>query len=271
MVDTDAIPGPRITAEELEAAVVRREFVVQFQPKVERAGETGEWRTTEAEALIRWRHPEYGLLGPGAFLPAAERLGRIAELDELVLRNLLRNLRKWRARGLALKGCMNLAPVELADAALPWRYAQIVEQYGLACADVTLEIAESAVTEPDFAGRRVVSALRRQGFRISLDDFGAAASSLKAFGALEFDEIKIDASMLAHARANEMSRKALAAITGLAHSSGITVCAEGVEDEETLAFLREIRCDKMQGFLISAAVMPEIIRSCYPAVAASAA
>jgi EAL domain-containing protein (putative c-di-GMP-specific phosphodiesterase class I) len=125
--------------------------------------------------------------------------------------------------------------------------------------------------EPDFAGRRVVAALRRQGFRISLDDFGAAASSLKAFGSLEFDEIKIDATMLAHARANEMSRKALAAITGLAHSSGITVCAEGVEDEETLAFLREIRCDKMQGFLISAAVMPEIIRSCYPAVAASAA
>jgi len=271
MVDTDAMPGPGSRRRNWRAAVVRREFVVQFQPKVERAGETGEWRTTEAEALIRWRHPEYGLLGPGAFLPAAERLGRIAELDELVLRNLLRNLRKWRARGLALKGCMNLAPVELADAALPWRYAQIVEQYGLACADVTLEVAESAVTEPDFAGRRVVSALRRQGFRISLDDFGAAASSLKAFGALEFDEIKIDASMLAHARANEMSRKALAAITGLAHSSGITVCAEGVEDEETLAFLREIRCDKMQGFLISAAVMPEIIRSCYPAVAASAA
>jgi EAL domain-containing protein (putative c-di-GMP-specific phosphodiesterase class I) len=260
-----------VTAEDLDAAVARREFVVQFQPKVERVDDGGEWRTTEAEALIRWRHPEHGLLGPGAFLPAAIRLGRIAELDELVLRSMLRNLCKWRERGLELKGCINLAPAELADAGLPWRYAQIVEQYGLACGDVTLEIAESAVAEPDFAGRRVVSALRRQGFRISLDDFGAAASSLKAFGSLEFDEIKIDATMLAHARANEMSRKALAAITGLAHSSGITVCAEGVEDEETLAFLREIRCDKMQGFLISAAVMPEIIRSCYPAVAASAA
>jgi EAL domain-containing protein (putative c-di-GMP-specific phosphodiesterase class I) len=271
MTDMAQTPELAITAADLDAAVARREFVVQFQPKVERAEESGEWRTTEAEALIRWRHPEHGLLGPGTFLPAAERLGRIGELDELVLRSMLRNLCKWRERGLALKGCINLAPAELTDAALPWRYAQIVEQYGLECADITLEIAEADVIEPGFAGRRVVSALRRQGFRISLDDFGAAASSLKAFGSLEFDEIKIDATMLAHARANEMSRKALAAITGLAHSSGITVCAEGVEDEETLAFLREIRCDKMQGFLISAAVMPEIIRSCYPAVAASAA
>jgi EAL domain-containing protein (putative c-di-GMP-specific phosphodiesterase class I) len=271
MTDTGQPRELPVTADDLDAAVARREFVVQFQPKVERMDDGGEWRTTEAEALIRWRHPQHGLLGPGAFLPAATRLGRIAELDELVLRSMLRNLSRWRERGLELKGCINLAPAELADAALPWRYAQIVEQYGLECGDITLEIAESAVVEPDFAGRRVVAALRRQGFRISLDDFGAAASSLKAFGSLEFDEIKIDATMLAHARASEMSRKALAAITGLAHSSGITVCAEGVEDEETLAFLREIRCDKMQGFLISAAVMPEIIRSCYPAVAASAA
>ncbi len=260
-----------ITGEALDAAIARREFLVQYQPKVERREGDSEWRTTEAEALIRWRHPTEGLLGPGRFLPAAERLGRIAQLDELVLRNMLRNLGKWRDRGLVLKGCINLSPSELSDAALPYRFAQIVGQYGLECADITLELAESAVVDPGFAGRKVVAALRRQGFRISLDDFGAAASSLKAFGTLEFDEIKIDASMLAHARENPMSQKALAAITGLAHSAGIVVCAEGVEDEETLAFLREISCDKMQGYLISAAVMPEIIQSCYPAVASSAA
>jgi len=92
MTDMAQAPEAPITAADLEAAVARREFVVQFQPKVERVEESGEWRTTEAEALIRWRHPERGLLGPAAFLPAAERLGRIGELDELVLRSMLRNL-----------------------------------------------------------------------------------------------------------------------------------------------------------------------------------
>jgi len=111
----------------------------------------------------------------------------------------------------------------------------------------------------------VLSALREKGFRISLDDFGAVVSSLGTFEQLPFDEIKIHASLLARARRNPVTMQVLAAVTGLAHKLGISVCAEGVEDEETFEFLKTIKCDKMQGLLISEAVMPDIIRRVYSA------
>ncbi len=111
----------------------------------------------------------------------------------------------------------------------------------------------------------VLKALREKGFRISLDDFGVAASSLRAFEQLPFDEIKIHASALARAKASPVAQQVLAAVTGLAHNLGISVCAEGVEDEETYEFLKTIECDKMQGYLISEAVMPDIIRRVYSA------
>ncbi len=104
-----------------------------------------------------------------------------------------------------------------------------------------------------------------KGFRISLDDFYAAASSLSTFEQLPFDEIKIHASLLARARCIPVTMQVLAAVTGLAHNLGISVCAEGVEDQETFEFLMTIECDKMQGFLISEAVMPDIIRRVYSA------
>ncbi|MDH5215951.1 MAG: EAL domain-containing protein, partial [Gammaproteobacteria bacterium] len=108
-------------------------------------------------------------------------------------------------------------------------------------------------------------ALRARGFRISLDDFGVAASSLGTFEQLPFDEIKIHATVLRRARNNDVTQKILAAITGLAHKLGISVCAEGVEDQETFDFLKTINCDKMQGFFISEAVLPDIIRRVYRA------
>jgi EAL domain-containing protein (putative c-di-GMP-specific phosphodiesterase class I) len=105
--------------------------------------------------------------------------------------------------------------------------------------------------------------LRKRGFRLCLDDFRVAAASLGTFEQLPFDEIKIHASALRHARQNPTKMAVLAAVTGLAHSLGMSVCAEGVEDQETFEFLKTIKCDKMQGFLISEAVLPHIIRRVY--------
>jgi EAL domain-containing protein (putative c-di-GMP-specific phosphodiesterase class I) len=111
----------------------------------------------------------------------------------------------------------------------------------------------------------VLKELRERGFRISLDDFGAAISSLGTFEQLPFDEIKIHASALKRAQENPVALKVLAAVTGLAHNLGVSVCAEGVEDQATFEFLKTIECDKMQGYLISEAVMPDIIRKVYNA------
>jgi EAL domain-containing protein (putative c-di-GMP-specific phosphodiesterase class I) len=113
--------------------------------------------------------------------------------------------------------------------------------------------------------------MRDLGFRISLDDFGVAVSSLGTFEQLPFDEIKIHASALKRAQENPVALKVLAAVTGLAHNLGISVCAEGVEDQETYAFLKTIECDKMQGYLISEAVMPDILRKVYSASSGSKA
>ena len=254
----------RISKRELEAAIIERQFVLQYQPKVER-NSGSEWITKEAEALIRWRHPEHGMLGPLEFLPEVEAFNLMAKVSELVLNEAAGQLVKWREQGFSLNSCINLSSSLLSDSKIPERYVAIVNKHGLECGSFTFEVAEKDVADSDAPHLRVLNALREKGFRISLDDFGAAASSLSTFEKLPFDEIKIHASLLTRARNNPVTMQVLAAVTGLAHNLGVSVCAEGVEDEETFEFLKTIECDKMQGFLISEAVMPDIIRRVYTA------
>ena len=252
----------RISRKELEEAIIHRQFIVKYQPKVERTAGT-EWLTREAEALLRWRHPQHGLLGPLEFLPEIEAFNLIGPVSEFVLHEAASQLQKWREQGLQLKSCINLASSLLIDPELPDTYASIVQKYGLDCGSFTFEVAEQDVVDSEAPHLRVLNRLRDRGFRISLDDFGVAASSLATFEQLPVDEIKVHAAALARARANPVALKVLAAVTGLAHNLGISVCAEGVEDQETFEFLKTIECDKMQGFLISEAVMPDIIRRVY--------
>ena len=256
----------RISKRELEQAVLNREFLVQYQPKVERSDEK-EWLTREAEALLRWRHPLHGVLGPLEFLPEVEAFALIGPISEFVLREAATQLVKWRAQGLELNSCINLASSLLSNEHLPETYAEIVGKLKLECSSFTFEVAEHDVANSEAPHLKVLKRLREKGFRISLDDFGVATASLGTFEQLPFDEIKIHASALARARSSTVAMKVLAAVTGLAHSLGMSVCAEGVEDEETFTFLKTIECDKMQGFLISEAVMPDIIRRAYSAQA----
>ena len=249
---------------ELEEAIVKRQFFIQYQPKVERHEGT-EWLTREAEALIRWHHPEHGLLGPLEFLPEAEAFDLIGPISELVVYAAAAQLVKWREQGLNLNSCINLASSQLNNAELPRSYERIVREHNLECSNFTFEVTEQDVANSEAPHLRVLKELREKGFRISLDDFGVAASSLGTFEQLPFDEIKIHAKALKRAQDNPVALKVLAAVTGLAHNLGISVCAEGVEDQETFEFLKTIECDKMQGFLISEAVMPDIIRRVYSA------
>lgn len=252
----------RISKKELEEAIVSDQLLLQYQPKVDR-GSGQEWLTREAEALLRWRHPEHGLLGPLEFLPEVEAFELIGPISEFVLNEAAAQLVRWREHGLNLNSCINLASSLLNDSKLPESYAAIVAKHGLECSSFTFEVAEQEVKDSDAPHLKVLNGLREQGFRISLDDFSAASSSLRTFEQLPFDEIKIHSSALKRARDNPVARQVLAAVTGLAHNLGISVCAEGVEDEETFEFLKTIECDKMQGFLISEAVMPDIVRRVY--------
>jgi EAL domain-containing protein (putative c-di-GMP-specific phosphodiesterase class I) len=254
----------RVSRQEVQDALENREFVLRYQPKVERNSST-EWLTREAEALVRWHHPEHGLMGPLEFLPETEAFGLMGQLSEYVLREASRQSVAWRDRGFHLNSCINLASSQLGDPMLADNYAEIVHDAGLECGNFTFEVIEQDLADPDAPHVQMLKSLRAKGFRICLDDFRVASSSLSTFEQMPFDEIKIHASALRRAQKDRVSLKVLAAVTGLAHNLGMSVCAEGVEDQETFEFLKTIECDKMQGFLISEAVIPSIIRRVYSA------
>ncbi|MEJ2296961.1 MAG: EAL domain-containing protein [Woeseiaceae bacterium] len=254
----------RVSRQELYEGIHEGQVVLRYQPKVERnSGQ--EWLTREAEALIRWHHPEHGLMGPLEFLPEAEAFGLMGDLSEFVLREAARQQVSWRDQGIQLNTCINLASSQLNVDGLAEHCRDIVREAGLEPANFTFEIIEQELSDPAAPHLATIKSLRELGFRICLDDFRVAASTLSTFEQLPFDEIKIHASALRKARKDPVSMSILAAVTGLAHNLGISVCAAGVEDQETFRFLRTIECDKMQGFLISEAVLPNIIRRVYSA------
>jgi len=259
----------RVSRKDVENALECRQFVLRYQPKVERTAGT-EWLTREAEALVRWNHPEHGLMGPLEFLPETEAFGLMGKLSEYVLQDAARQLVAWQESGIQLNSCINLASSQLGDPMLAENYAAIVKKSGLECSRFTFEIIEQDLNDPGAPHVQMLRSLRKKGFRICLVDFRVASSSLSTFGQMPFDEIKIHASALQHAQKDRVALAVLAAVTGLAHNLGMSVCAEGVEDRETFEFLKTIECDKMQGFLISEAVIPSIIRRVYSAKDAAA-
>ena len=254
----------KVSRQELQDAIENGQIVLRYQPKVERSS-GNEWLTREAEALIRWHHPKHGLIGPLEFLPEAEAFGLMGELSEFVLREAAKQQVTWRDQGIQLNSCINLASSQLNNPNLAGTYRDIVKEAGLGPDNFTFEVIEQDLTDPSAPHLAAIKSLRNHGFRICLDDFRVASSSLSTFEHLPFDEIKIHASALRRAQKDPVSMAVLAAVTGLAHNLGMTVCAEGVEDQATFEFLRTIECDKMQGFLISEAVLPNIIRRVYSA------
>ena len=258
----------RVSRYDLENAFENAEFVLRYQPKVERTSGS-EWLAREAEALIRWQSSEHGLMGPLEFLPEIEAFGLMGNLSEYVLREAATQLVSWEKKGIDLNSCINLASSQLSDPDLASTYAAMVAELGLECSRFTFEVIEQDLSDPEAPHLTTLHELRERGFRICLDDFRVAASSLGTFEQLPLDEIKIHASALKRAQKDSIAQTVLAAVTGLAHNLGMSVCAEGVEDEPTFNFLKTIECDKMQGFLISEAVLPNIIRQVYSATADS--
>ena len=254
----------KVSRRELEDAIENGQIVLRYQPKVERSA-GNEWLTREAEALIRWHHPKHGLIGPLEFLPEAEAFGLMGVLSEFVLRQAAKQQVSWRDQGIQLNSCINLASSQLNNPNLAGTYRDIVNEEGLSPDNFTFEVIGQDLTDPSAPHLAAIKSLRNHGFRICLDDFRVASSSLSTFEHLPFDEIKIHASALRRAQKDPVSMAVLAAVTGLAHNLGMSVCAEGVEDQATFEFLRTIECDKMQGFLISEAVLPNIIRRVYSA------
>jgi diguanylate cyclase (GGDEF)-like protein len=232
---------------ELRPALERKELVLHFQPQI--AVETG--AVTGAEALIRWQHPERGLLQPGAFVPYVERTGAIKELSEYVLAEATGQLRTWRDHGFEIGVAVNLTMFDLLDTKLPGKIADLLERSGVEPHRLELEITESLIMGDPQRVREVVERLKEIGVRLAIDDFGTGYSSLSYLKTLPIDVIKIDRSFVMAMGTNESDAAIVLSTIDLAHNLDLRVVAEGVEDAQALDQLGRYGCDYAQGYYIS--------------------
>jgi diguanylate cyclase (GGDEF)-like protein/PAS domain S-box-containing protein len=229
---------------ELREAIENDYLRVYYQPKVHlRTG-----LVTRVEALVRWAHPERGLILPDNFIPLAERSGLIKPLTEWVLNNSLKQCADWQRRGLPLHIAVNLSPKILLEHVLPQTIATMLDRWKLPPRSLKLEITESSIMADPPHVLAILSLLQTLGVRLSLDDFGTGYSSLMHLRQLPVDEIKIDKSFVMGMRNSASDAAIVRATIDLAHSLGRQVVAEGVDDDETCRTLATLGCDLAQGY-----------------------
>ncbi|QDF67063.1 EAL domain-containing protein [Shewanella sp. SNU WT4] len=239
---------------QLHRAVKRGELFLEYQPVIDMS--TG--RISSFEALIRWRHPELGLVTPDNFIPIAENTDLIEAIGWWVLETACRQLNAWQASGHEhLSIAINVSAVQLRNAELADHIIGIVEQIGILPGSLTIEITESALIHHIDTAVSIITRLSSAGVRISLDDFGTGYSSLSYLKRFSIDIVKIDRSFLQDFPFHAHDTAIISAIIAMAHSLGLHVIAEGVETEEQLKVLQTLKCDECQGYLFSKPISRE--------------
>lgn len=231
---------------ELWRALERGELLLYYQPQVDvRNG-----RVFGAEALVRWQHPEKGLMLPDSFIPLAEDSGLIVPLGTWVLKEACRQLRAWQEAGLpSIALTVNISARQLQRPGLVPLLGQLLEETGVEPGRLVLEVTEGAIMRDMDAAIALLKELREMGFLVSLDDFGTGHSSLNYLKALPLDILKIDRSFVRDIGKDSTGNAMVTAIVTLARSCALRVIAEGVENSEQLDFLQRLHCYEVQGFL----------------------
>jgi EAL domain-containing protein (putative c-di-GMP-specific phosphodiesterase class I) len=237
---------------QVRRAIANSELVVYYQPKAE--AHSG--RLIGFEALVRWQHPEHGLLGPHEFISLAEATGLIRPLTSYVLDTALRDCRGWLDAGHDLSVAVNLSARCLADLALPAEIVRMLDDRGLAAKRLVLEITESAIMNDPNRALEVLNRLHAMGTRLSIDDFGTGYSSMAYLKNLPVHELKVDRSFVTNMRKQQSERMIVRSTVDLAHNLGLEVVAEGVEDEETWHELDLLGCDAVQGYHLARPMSP---------------
>ena len=222
------------------------EFFLHFQPVLELA--TGQ--IVGAEALVRWQHPERGLMPPMEFIPIAEQTGQIAPIGRYVLAQACRQAVAWSAAGHPIRMSVNVAVDQLRDEDFPGTVANMLSETGLPAGQLCLEITESSLMREAGHGAGV-AALKQLGVRLSIDDFGTGYSSLSYLHQMPVDELKIDRSFIGRLDNDRRDRHLVEAINGMARALDLTVVAEGVETHEQRQFLTKLGCGLAQGYLFA--------------------
>jgi predicted signal transduction protein with EAL and GGDEF domain len=229
---------------DLRRAVARQEFEVHYQPLLDaRSG-----LVTGAEALVRWRHAERGLVPPADFIPLAEETGLIPAIGQWVLRTACAEAATWPAQ---MSVAVNLSPIQFRDTRLADTIKSVLADTGLDPHRLELEITEGVLIADEDRTLATLVELRRCGVRIAMDDFGTGYSSLSYLRRFPFDKIKIDQSFIRQVPENEESAAIVRAIITLGNCLGMTTTVEGVETAEQLAFTSSEGCDHVQGFHLS--------------------
>ncbi|GAB3380521.1 putative bifunctional diguanylate cyclase/phosphodiesterase [Massilia agri] len=238
-----------VLEQRLRQALDRGEFLLEYQPELE----VGSGRVIGVEALIRWRHPERGLLLPHDFLPVAEECGLIVPIGDWVLREACRQARAWRDEGHDVTVAVNLSDVQFLHGRLLDTVDEALAQSGLAPECLDLEITEGAIMRGDAGLDGIVEALRSRGVQLTIDRFGTGLSSLSSLRCYPLSKLKIDRSFVSDIEHDPVDAALIPAIIAVARSLRLRVIAEGVETAEQLRFLQQHGCDQYQGFYAAGA------------------
>jgi diguanylate cyclase (GGDEF)-like protein len=239
---------------DLQRALEHDQLEAYYQPIVD--SHTG--RINGVEALLRWNHPDRGLLLPSAFIGLAEATGAIVPMGEWVLREACGQVQRWREQGQPhLRGAVNLSVRQLQQADLVGRVQQVLDDTGLPAEQLEIEITESIAMRS--SGRAIdnLRALKARGVRVSIDDLGTGYSSLSALRLFPIDSLKIDRSFVSGVPHNTDDSAIAAAVIALGQTLGVNVIAEGIERPEQLAFFSEHRCGEWQGYLLGSPLTSE--------------
>ena len=239
----------------LRRAIDNLDLTLVYQPKFD----LGDSEIVGVEALVRWPHPELGILGPDHFLPLVRRHGLDRSVTELVLGRALDDVADWRARGVEVPIAVNISAPSLGDLELPARIGRALDERDLRATLLTVEITEDLLVDNMDRTRAVLDKLRGRGIRVAIDDFGSGYSALAYLRDLPFDEVKLDRQFTAPILVDRRSASIVRAVIDLAHDLGVTTVAEGIENAETADRLRAYGCDVVQGYYCSPPVSAEAI------------
>ena len=235
---------------DLDRALRDHEFEIYYQPKYNIQNEPP--RFDSAEALIRWHHPELGVISPSDFIPLFEANGQISEIDKYVWRETARQIAAWRELyGVTIPVSVNLSRVDALDPALEQTLDSLLREYAIQYQALHLEVTESAYTEDADQLRRVIQQLRSKGYKIEMDDFGSGYSSLNMLSSIPIDVLKMDMAFIQHIEHEEKDVRLVELILDIAANLKVPVVAEGVETETQLQLLKRMGCELVQGYYFS--------------------
>ncbi|KSU63679.1 hypothetical protein AS034_05375 [[Bacillus] enclensis] len=238
---------------DMRQALLNNDFFIEYQTKVKT--ETGE--IIGAEALIRWQHPEWGKVSPSEFIPIAEESDLICEIGEWVIKKVFEQIKEWNSKNLTpVPISVNLSPKQLLKKNLTGLVRGLLHTYQVDPGLIEFELTESTLIEPSEIVLSTIEQIRGMGIKIALDDFGVGYSSITHLKNFKLNTLKIDKSFIDNIMDKEEDQIIITSLIQMAHGLGLTIVAEGVEDQDQLNFLRQKGCDYIQGYLFSKPVLP---------------